>query len=204
MGFSAKIQLLGVAAYRGEPSMEMNVNRELIKELRLKKSWSQGKLADVAGVSMRTIQRVETDGVASLQSRIAIAGALKVEPVDLDLEPAATSDLENEASDGSIEKQRVFEHLKSAWGSFFKPILRFSTLAMLWIGMTLSAFLVLTTLISGIFFWEMTPFSYWQSVGTGIIGASIFVPVFLLFYWLYRRITKRRVVELTNQVPVKG
>ncbi len=66
--------------------MEMNVNRELIKKLRIQKSWSQEKLAENAGVSLRTVQRVETDGVASLQSRAAIAQALEVEPAALDVE----------------------------------------------------------------------------------------------------------------------
>lgn len=63
--------------------METNVNCALIKELRLKKSWSQEKLADIAGVSLRTIQRIETHGVASLQSRSAIANAFELEPAEL-------------------------------------------------------------------------------------------------------------------------
>ncbi|PCJ26904.1 MAG: hypothetical protein COA96_04550 [SAR86 cluster bacterium] len=75
--------------------MEMNVNRELIRELRLRKSWSQEKLADVAGVSMRTVQRIETDGVASLQSRTAIANAFEIEPAELDVEVKGSVESEN-------------------------------------------------------------------------------------------------------------
>lgn len=164
--------------------MEMNVNRELIKELRLKRSWSQEKLADVAGVSMRTVQRVETDGVASLQSRIAIARALEVEPVDLDIEsehlPSSKEGVSAEAG------QVVPDSLAVAWSSYFWPGLRFGILAILWVGMLLTAFLFFMTLVSGVFFWEATPFTYWQSVGNGIIGAMVFVPVFLVFYYLYR------------------
>lgn len=66
--------------------MEMNVNYQLIKELRLKKSWSQEKLAEKAGLSLRTIQRIETDGVASLHSRAAVSAALEIEPAMLDVE----------------------------------------------------------------------------------------------------------------------
>lgn len=69
--------------------MDMNVNRELIKELRLKNSWSQEKLADKAGVSLRTIQRIETDGIASLQTREAIANVFEISPNDLDIEQGA-------------------------------------------------------------------------------------------------------------------
>ena len=75
--------------------MEMNVNRELIKALRLKRSWSQEKLADEAGISLRTVQRIETDGVASLQSRVAIADAFEIEPVDLDIEVSVAVDNEH-------------------------------------------------------------------------------------------------------------
>lgn len=165
--------------------MEMNVNRELIKELRLKKSWSQEKLADAAAVSLRTIQRVETDGIASLQSRTAIASALEIEPAELDIEIA--SDVENEDREVPAKDIKVVE---AVWSTYFKPILRFITLSVLWIGMVFSAFLIISTLISGLFFWEMMPFTFWQSVGTGIIGAVFFVPVFWLNYWLYLRVTR--------------
>ena len=66
--------------------MEMKVNRELIKALRVNKSWSQERLAEVAGVSLRTVQRVENEGAASLQTRVAIADALGVEPAYFDAE----------------------------------------------------------------------------------------------------------------------
>ena len=48
--------------------MDTTVDRELVRRLRLNKSWSQEKLADEAGVSLRTVQRVEADGVAAHRS----------------------------------------------------------------------------------------------------------------------------------------
>ena len=64
--------------------MELKVDQKKIKELRLNKSWSQEELAQKAAVSLRTVQRMELDGSASLKSRRAIAEALEVEPAFLD------------------------------------------------------------------------------------------------------------------------
>jgi transcriptional regulator with XRE-family HTH domain len=47
----------------------MEINAHLIAALRKKKSWSQEELATASGLSLRTIQRIESDGAASLQSR---------------------------------------------------------------------------------------------------------------------------------------
>lgn len=69
----------------GSP-MEVKINNEILKKLRLDKSWSQEKFAEMAGLSLRTIQRVETTGMSSLQTRLAIARTLGVDPTFFDLE----------------------------------------------------------------------------------------------------------------------
>lgn len=74
--------------------MTVQVNGPLIKDLRLKRSLSQERLAEIVGVNLRTIQRVEIRGAASLSTRAALATAFGVKPEDLDppkdlsLEPA--------------------------------------------------------------------------------------------------------------------
>jgi transcriptional regulator with XRE-family HTH domain len=65
--------------------MEMKLNTQRIKTLRLGRSWSQEKLAEECGLNPRTIQRVETDGSASLHTRLRIARAFGVEPGELDI-----------------------------------------------------------------------------------------------------------------------
>ena len=59
--------------------MDMNTNAQLIRKLREDRAWSQEHLAAVAGVSARTIQRVEAEGSASRETRMAIASALDIE-----------------------------------------------------------------------------------------------------------------------------
>lgn len=66
----------------------MKIDANLIKRLREEKSWSQEHLATVAGVSHRTVQRVESDGTASLETRMALASALGVAASNLGPKPA--------------------------------------------------------------------------------------------------------------------
>jgi DNA-binding XRE family transcriptional regulator len=61
----------------------MRVNAKLVADLRRKCSWSQDELATAAGLNLRTIQRIENIGTASLQSAKALASALEVEIEDL-------------------------------------------------------------------------------------------------------------------------
>ncbi len=62
----------------------MKINAELALDLRKARSWSQEELAIAAGLNLRTIQRIESEGIASLQSKKALASAFNLEAVDLD------------------------------------------------------------------------------------------------------------------------
>ena len=64
----------------------MKVNAGLIIKLRKDKSWSQEELAIASGLNSRTIQRIEKEASASLQSRKALASALDINIQDLDYE----------------------------------------------------------------------------------------------------------------------
>lgn len=64
--------------------MEMKVNVDLLKKLRHEKAWSQDQLAEICGISLRTIQRIEKSGNVSLESKKAIAAAFEIKVSDLD------------------------------------------------------------------------------------------------------------------------
>ena len=64
----------------------MKINAQLILELRNKNSWSQDELAIASGLNIRTVQRIEKDATASLQSRKALASALEINSLDLECE----------------------------------------------------------------------------------------------------------------------
>jgi len=60
--------------------LDMKVDPTKLRLLREARSWSQERLADAAGLSLRTVQRVEREGNASAETRLALAGALNSGP----------------------------------------------------------------------------------------------------------------------------
>ena len=87
---------------------EVKLNPAGVRKLRESKAWTQEHLASAAGVSLRTIQRMEADGTASAESRLAIAAALNVpvENINLALEVGDTA--------RSSELRRIA--LETRWG----------------------------------------------------------------------------------------
>ncbi|MDQ0462784.1 transcriptional regulator with XRE-family HTH domain [Caulobacter ginsengisoli] len=64
----------------------MKINTALVLKARKRRSWSQDELAIASGLNLRTIQRIESEGSASLQSRKALAAALDCDVQDLECE----------------------------------------------------------------------------------------------------------------------
>ena len=61
----------------------MKINSQIMLKLREEKAWSQEELAIAAGLSLRTIQRIEKSGKASLHSKKGLASALGIDIQDL-------------------------------------------------------------------------------------------------------------------------
>jgi DNA-binding XRE family transcriptional regulator len=61
--------------------MDMQVDAQLIRNERLKRAWSQEQLAQVSGLGIRTVQRIENGGNASLETIKALAAVLEL-PVE--------------------------------------------------------------------------------------------------------------------------
>ena len=64
----------------------MKINVDLILKARKQKAWSQDELAIACGLNLRTIQRIESEASASLQSRKALASALDLDIHDLEFQ----------------------------------------------------------------------------------------------------------------------
>lgn len=60
----------------------MQINASLLKQERTKRAWSQEHLAQVTGLGLRTIQRIEASGMASNESIAAIATVLEMPVAD--------------------------------------------------------------------------------------------------------------------------
>jgi len=60
------------------------INLRDIKEMRLERHWSQDQLAEMSGLSIRTIQRIENGENAGLESLKALAAVFEIDIVDSD------------------------------------------------------------------------------------------------------------------------
>lgn len=70
----------------------MIINASVVKDERIHKGWTQQQLADVSGLSLRTIQRVENQGQGSMETCSALCSVLEMERRRL-LEPPRSAAL---------------------------------------------------------------------------------------------------------------
>ncbi len=61
----------------------MKIDPDRLRQLREQRAWSQDQLAEVAALSVRTVQRAESGSAASPETRMALAAALEVGPTEL-------------------------------------------------------------------------------------------------------------------------
>lgn len=63
--------------------MEMQINADFVKAERQRRAWSQDHLASAAGLGLRTIQKLETSGVASNETIKSLAAVFGCSVQDL-------------------------------------------------------------------------------------------------------------------------
>ena len=86
--------------------MEMKLDKVKLKQLRESKAWSQSHVAEISGISLRTIQRIEKSGVASLESVKSICATFGIQIDDLsineesqkEIEPSFSSEISHKVS----------------------------------------------------------------------------------------------------------
>lgn len=152
----------------------------LIRKLRIDKGWSQETLAEVSGLSVRTIQRLERGGNASLETLSALAAVFEVDVSTLSTEaPEAPMYAPNELSKEERRAIRYVRDLKAFYSHA-------ATYAVVIFG------LFIINLFTGI----TTPWFIWPMLGWGVgvaaHGLSVF-EVMSLFSpdWEKREIEKR-------------
>ena len=64
----------------------MKINAALVIEQRMRRAWTQDQLAQAAGLSHRTIQRVEREASGALETKKALAATFEIDVSDLDYE----------------------------------------------------------------------------------------------------------------------
>ncbi|WP_238937532.1 helix-turn-helix transcriptional regulator [Pseudoalteromonas sp. S16_S37] len=73
---------LGVSSYQRK-TMEMKLDKNKLKHLRESNAWTQSHLAEVSGISLRTIQRIEKLGIASPESVKSLCATFNIKINDL-------------------------------------------------------------------------------------------------------------------------
>ena len=93
-----------------------------VQKLRLQKGWSQQQLADLSGLSARTIQRIEQGQSASVESLKSLAAVFEIdfstlqEPT-MNAHPSAPS-LPSATADISHEEALAFHHVRKLKGFY--------------------------------------------------------------------------------------
>jgi transcriptional regulator with XRE-family HTH domain len=83
------------------------INVREIKEMRLERHWSQDQLAEMSGLSIRTIQRIENGENAGLESLKALAAVFEINIADSDKK----KEMEQVREEAYVQKVKGFYKL---------------------------------------------------------------------------------------------
>ncbi|MCF2948545.1 helix-turn-helix domain-containing protein [Paraglaciecola aquimarina] len=61
----------------------MEINNQIIKQLRIDRNWTQQHLADACDISLRTVQRIEKFGNASTESVMSLCAVFEINKQDI-------------------------------------------------------------------------------------------------------------------------
>ena len=89
---------------------EMRLDVKKIRDEREKRAWTQEQLAEVSGLGLRTVQRIETSGVASFESAASLSSALSIPVSELRMNGAA---MESRVVGQSLSKIKLSNHIYS-------------------------------------------------------------------------------------------
>lgn len=153
----------------------------IVRKHRIDRGWSQETLAELSGLSVRTIQRVERGGRASLDSMTALANAFDVSINDLSTE---TEMYQQNAIDP--REEQVLEHVRDIKGFYQHAI---------WYGVTNLILAVANLIWFPGQFWVLWCLLGW-GLGLASHGLAVF-EVFTLFDadWEKRQVAKRLGVD---------
>lgn len=149
------------------------MNKNSVRERRLARAWSQEQLAELASLNVRTIQRIENGGQASLDTLGAIAAAFGVTVAELTQE--ATPPGQDDALDKRVEAARARLARESA---FWRQLVTWFVVCS---GLTL-----INLFTSPGHYWFMWPTLIWGGL-IAVRGMKLFV----LGDWLARRQQQR-------------
>lgn len=148
-----------------------------IQKLRLKRGWSQQQLAELSGLSVRTIQRIENSKPASAESLKSLASVFEIDFSNLTSEPEMHA-----AHSTSLDEQLALSHVRKVRGLYIHAAQYAVVIPLL---------CIINLIANPARLWF-----YWPALGWGIgllmHAVSVFKPIpFLGAEWEKRQIEKR-------------
>ena len=165
----------------------------LIQKMRVQRGWSQQQLADLSGLSVRTIQRIENGNPASMESLKSLAAVFEVDFQSLSGDTAmphemtATSFSEQPYPQDAVATARASREEEEAFAHVAK-LKRFYA--------SVGVYIVVVSVLGLINLWS-NPTHYWAlwvALGWGLILLKRAIPLFLGSVgvnWEKRQIEKR-------------
>jgi len=126
----------------------------VIQKLRLKRGWSQQQLADLSGLSVRTVQRIEQGQVASTESLKSLAAVFEIDFSTLQEPGMNTTTAPASPAAFNADEALAFAHVRKL-KSFY---------------LHLAQYVVVVTLLLGINLWTRPQYLWvgWVAMGWGI------------------------------------
>jgi transcriptional regulator with XRE-family HTH domain len=137
----------------------------IIRKLRLQRGWSQDKLAQISGLSVRTIQRIERGQQPGLESLQSLAAAFDVNINELKLENPMGNQLhENEQATNHSEEAQAMEYVRDIKG-FYSHLIKYLVV--------ISLLFIINLSTSSDYLWAIWPMLGW---GVGVLshGLNVF------------------------------
>ncbi|WP_105169930.1 helix-turn-helix domain-containing protein [Pseudoalteromonas sp. T1lg23B] len=152
----------------------------IIRKLRLQKGWSQEQLAQLSGLSLRTIQRIERGQTPSLESLRSLAAVFETTVASLQQELTMKTDTNTAAI--SDQENKVIEQV---WAikAFYSHLIQY--------GVTIITLFIVNYFVSPHYYW-----AWWVALGWGVGVISHALDTYEVFNlfgakWEKRQIEKR-------------
>ena len=126
----------------------------MIQKLRLKRGWSQQQLADLSGLSVRTVQRIEQGQVASTESLKSLAAVFEIDFSTLQEPGMNTTTAPASPAAFDADEALAFAQVRKLKGFYLH----------------LAQYVVVVTLLLGINLWTRPQYLWvgWVAMGWGI------------------------------------
>ncbi|MEL0622427.1 2TM domain-containing protein [Marinomonas arenicola] len=149
----------------------------IIRKFRLQRGWSQEQLAELSGLSVRTVQRIERGHKPSLESLKSLAAVLETSVENL--QPEQVMDSESKLTQ---EEQVAIEQVQAIKG-FYSHLISYA--------LVISILFAINLITNPSYIWAIWPAMGW---GIGIVNHGLGAFEVLNFFgpkWEKRQIQKR-------------